>query len=427
MEMANIALDAFCIVLCVVLGSYTLVVDDRTDRIAVCFAGICFSNALMAAGDIASWAFVAPLDGLGCFALGALSFLYFAATVPVFSFFSGYIALIVRRRGAHPRHLARVWAVLFAIHLAGCAVSLAGDGFFFRVTQDAGYERGAGFLLSQALPVALHLRNTFLVVGNRSLLTRRELAGFACYIVLPVVAGAVQLSHYGIALMSPFISCAVLLVFLGVQADRRQMLKRRERELADARADIMMSQIKPHFLYNSLTAIRELCLTDPREAAFAITDFSRFLRDSMASLTSRDPVPFDDELRHVETYLNLEKRRFGKRLDVVYDIRARAFEVPPLSIQVLAENAVKHGVAKRAEGGRIVISACEVDGGFEVVVADDGVGFEAVPSEEGACLGVGMSNVRMRLASQGGSLSVESEVGCGTRVRVFVPGGLRCT
>lgn len=425
MDAANVAMDAFCIVLCGILGTYTLATDARRDRIVMCFVGICFSNALMALGDLMSWILVAPLSPAEVVALKAFTFVFYAATVPIFLFFSEYIVEFLRRKGIRSKGYLKISLVLFGLYLAGCVASLVGDGFFFRVTPDGGYERGAFFMLAQPVPIILHFRNAFLIVRHRARLSARELAGFASYIALPMIAEVIQVASFGIALMNPFIAWAVLLVFLGIQADRRLMLLRKEKELAEARTDIMMSQIKPHFLYNSLTAIRELCLVDPRDAADAITDFSLFLRENMASLTSRDPIPFRDELRHVRTYLNLEQRRFGERLAVDFDIRAQEFSVPSLSLQVLVENAVKHGVTKREEGGRIVVSTYQADDGCRVVVRDTGVGVDVSRLSDAAADGqrqsVGLANVRARLDAMGATLSIESEPGRGTCATMSIP------
>ena len=114
----------------------------------------------------------------------------------------------------------------------------------------------------------------------------------------------------------------------------------------------MLSQIQPHFLYNHACGHpRAVPDGSRRERRAAVTGFSRFLRENMASLTSKEPIPFERELRHVQTYADLERRRFGDRLTVEYDIRATDFLCPPLVVQPLVENAVRHG-GHEARGGR---------------------------------------------------------------------------
>nr|WP_260620524.1 histidine kinase [Gordonibacter massiliensis (ex Traore et al. 2017)] len=184
----------------------------------------------------------------------------------------------------------------------------------------------------------------------------------------------------------------------------------------------MLSQIQPHFLYNTLAAIRELCASDPAEAARTVTDFSSFLRENMASLTSKQPIPFERELRHTTTYLNLEQRRFGDRLRVEFDIASRDFELPPLAVQALVENAVRHGVSPREEGGCVRVSSRD-DGDEHVVeVRDDGMGFDSAAAPDNERIHVGIQNVRVRLAEGcGGTLDVRSAPGEGTVAVIRIP------
>ena len=191
----------------------------------------------------------------------------------------------------------------------------------------------------------------------------------------------------------------------------------------ESEISVMLGQIRPHFLYNSLTAIQELCLIDPETASETVSEFSNYLRVNMDSLTIKKPIPFENELRHLETYLSLEKKRFGEKLNIVYDISTRDFYLPVLTLQPLVENAVRHGVTKREEGGTVIIKTEESDGDVTITVCDDGVGFE-----QGGGYGrddrahVGIENVRNRLAVLcGGTLSIQSEPGVGTTVAITIP------
>lgn len=294
----------------------------------------------------------------------------------------------------------------------------------FVVTPEAGYERGSLFWISQASVIALHLFNAVIILRHFGSLTAAERLGFASYLLLPMVANAMQVAMFGVALLNAAITVVLLIIFISIQSERKALLARREQELAETRADIMLSQIQPHFLYNTLTAIREMCLSDPTEAARMVTDFSAYLRENMASLTSREPIPFERELRHACTYLALEQKRFGDRLRVEFDVRATAFSLPPLSLQALAENAVRHGVTKREEGGRVRVASTEEPDAFVVTVVDDGVGFEPDAVGLDGRLHVGIANVSARVeALCGGALVVDSTLGAGTRATLRIPKG----
>ena len=196
-----------------------------------------------------------------------------------------------------------------------------------------------------------------------------------------------------------------------------------QKDLYDAKVQIMVSQIRPHFMYNALTSIAMMCELDPKTAKEATITFAKYLRSNMDSLKQTKPVPFETELEHLKKYLYIEKLRFDDLLNIEYDIQATAFEVPMLSIQPIVENAVKHGVGMKDDGGTVKISSVEKDDSFEVIIEDDGVGFDMnAPKKDDGRSHVGMENTRRRLKEMcGADIVITSEVGKGTVARVIIP------
>ena len=141
------------------------------------------------------------------------------------------------------------------------------------------------------------------------------------------------------------VGCCTL-YYLWPHLQAAQELVRRERDRQ--RVQLMLSQIKPHFLYNSLTVIRELIHSDPQAAEKALDDFSGFLRHNMQSINSEQPILLQQELEHVESYLALQRLRFGDELHVVYDIACEDIMLPTLTLQPIVENAVSHGIRESA-------------------------------------------------------------------------------
>lgn len=194
-----------------------------------------------------------------------------------------------------------------------------------------------------------------------------------------------------------------------------------EVELAQNRIAIAISQIQPHFLYNSLTAIKQLCVIDPARAEQAVGDFADFLRENLDSLSSSCLISFQKELNHIKNYLALEQLRFGSRLSVCYDIETCDFKLPSLSIQPIVENAVRYGITKKPEGGIITISTKNVQGAIIITVADDGAGFDLYHKKEDGRSHIGIENVKNRLKAQcNGELTIESELGKGTVVTILI-------
>jgi two-component sensor histidine kinase len=198
--------------------------------------------------------------------------------------------------------------------------------------------------------------------------------------------------------------------------------KKMKEELENSRITVMLSQIQPHFLYNSLTTVMDLCDRDPKQAKAAIADFAGYLRGNLSSLKTENLISFGTELEHIEKYLRLEKLRFQDELEVVYDIQTRDFMLPALSVQPLVENAVKHGVGRKIGGGTVTINTTETEDEYIICVTDDGVGFtEGEYSDDGGTH-VGIENIKKRLDMMiNARLEIESKIGEGTKACILIP------
>jgi len=196
----------------------------------------------------------------------------------------------------------------------------------------------------------------------------------------------------------------------------------KELELTENKIAIMLTQIQPHFLYNALSAIAQLCDEDPVKAKKVTMDFSAYLRSNMESLNNKRMIKVEKELNHVKGYLNLEKAIYGDSLNVVYKIEATDFMLPPLTIQPIVENAVKHGIGKKEGGGTVILSVNETDKEFLVTVSDDGAGYDKAKLHSGKQEHTGIENVKQRLKGQcGGTLEISGEPGFGTTVVIKIP------
>lgn len=196
-----------------------------------------------------------------------------------------------------------------------------------------------------------------------------------------------------------------------------------KRELENSRIRVMINQIQPHFLYNSLSSIRVITKRDPDYAYDLLYDFTTYLRSSIKALSSNKLVSFSEELKNVKAYLNIEKMRFMDALSVSYDIKCDEFLVAPLSIQPFAENAVRHGVYPRGDiGGSVSIRSYETLDDFVVEIVDDGVGFDVSAALAEGGEHIGLKNTIFRIETLMGALvKIESIAGAGTTVRVLIP------
>lgn len=258
----------------------------------------------------------------------------------------------------------------------------------------------------------------------------KELLSYICMniAILIDMAGVGYGTYYsGIWFKVVYVIMLVLFLFFG----SKQMVlnhqasiknKKLKEELEQSRIAVMLSQIQPHFLYNALTSVMDLCDRDPKQAKVAIADFADYLRGNLSSLKTENLISFRAELAHVEKYLRLEKLRFQDELEVVYDIQTQDFMLPALSVQPLIENAVKHGVGQKIGGGTVTISTSETEHEYVICIADDGVGFDENEPMDSGSTHVGIENTKNRLDMMlNARLEIESKKGEGTTARILIP------
>lgn len=238
---------------------------------------------------------------------------------------------------------------------------------------------------------------------------------FITYTLFPVIGVLLDYCIHGLSLTYICLVLSVLIIYANIYSQKQKMIEKQKNAL-------MLSQINPHFVYNTLSTIAAMCDSSPRQAKHLTIDFSKYLRKNIDSLNSEELIPFEKELEHVECYLKIEKARFREKLNVIYAVDCKDFFLPPLSVQPIVENAVKHGITKRAEGGTIKITTFIKDDKYVVEIIDDGVGFDMATFEANKRGHVGLDNVRSRIRRIcKGRVSVKSTKDVGTRVTIEIP------
>lgn len=202
--------------------------------------------------------------------------------------------------------------------------------------------------------------------------------------------------------------------------NKREETQRIGRELQESRLRLMISQIQPHFIYNTLSSVRTLIKLEPDKAYDLVYNFSKYLRANIDSIGQEGMIPFSKEMEHIKSYCDIEKIRFGDKLSLVYDIQVVDFLVPPLTVQPLVENAIKHGIRGRVGGGTVRIRSFVENGQHVIEVMDDGIGFhveETVPKNS-----AGLANIRFRLKEIADArLEITSIPGKGTKAVIWLP------
>ena len=259
-----------------------------------------------------------------------------------------------------------------------------------------------------------------IMIGSGLIMCVSSFAEFSCrhlrgyFLHYPFTVGLVVFS------LIQFLAIMIVAKRNILQASRAEYI---ENELLQSKISIMLSQIQPHFLYNTLVVIRHLCEKNPKLAKEAITEFAGYLRGNLDSLTLNTTISFEKEMEHVENYISLEKKRFGDKIQIEYDIEATDFEVPSLTIQTIVENAIRHGITKRKEGGTVSIMTREYAYTYTIEIKDNGVGInENIPEKKDNRSHIGIENARKRIETMcHGTLDFQSIPNIGTTVLITLP------
>lgn len=303
-----------------------------------------------------------------------------------------------------------------------CSFLSLTNGMLFEITEQGECIAGPYNRLYDALYALCLVINIGLLLYYRHLLLKKTFASLLCYLVLPFpIIYIIDYSWYPTP-VHLLMTLLLIVIFINFYSSMQAKLMEKENELLESKIAMMTSQIQPHFLYNSLNTIYHLCAIDAKMAQEAVEHFSEYLRCVLGSLNLTMPISFTQELRNVRAYLELEKLRFEDDLQIVYDIQATDFFVPALSVQILVENAVKHGICMKENGGTLTLRTLESATGYDIFVIDDGVGFALEDIAHDGRLHIGLQNARQRLAVMvGGTLDINSTPNIGTTVTIHLP------
>ena len=331
-----------------------------------------------------------------------------------------------------------LWAGSFALFVS---VFLFFDGFV-HITPENQYYRGPLYPFLLIPTVMIPMLNLAGTIKRRKRLSHKTFLAFLIAILPIAVALTVHLfvDFYPLVEISYVLSALAMYSLIlsdQIEQDRRHqqkiILQEREiakrereialqqREIANQRANVMVLQMRPHFIYNTLMSIYSLCKLDPLKARQITLDFTNYLRKNFKAVASDSAILFSEELEHTHAYLAVEQARHNNMLAVDWDTTFTHFRLPPLTLQPIVENAVKHGMDPDSAPLRISVRTRHTDSGSEIIVEDTDPGFD--PDDESKPHTT-LNNIRQRLEMMcGGSLTITPREGGGTVVTVTIPDG----
>ncbi len=290
---------------------------------------------------------------------------------------------------------------------------------FYYVSSDNQYYRGPLFPLMISPLAVIMIINTAALIIKRKKISKRFFLALLIYILPTTILVILYMFAAVDIVVSFWVFLCALTMFALILTDNMKKYMHQQREIANQRANVMILQMRPHFVYNTMMGIYYLCGQDSQKAKQVTLDFTTYLRKNFDALASEDTVPFKDELEHTRAYLAVEKAQFEDSLFVSFDTPHTLFRLPPLTLQPIVENSVKHGMAASDDPIHITIVTRQTDTTSEIIVEDDGPGFGSVDNNEPH---IALKNIRERLKLMcKGTLEISPREGGGTSVKVTIP------
>lgn len=343
-------------------------------------------------------------------------YLSFSITLPMFT------AYLLHTCGEDWRKslLFKVVIILWSIFFILLGVSQF-TTFLYYITLDNQYIRSDFYLLMILPMFAIMFLNLAGVIKRREKLQKKYFVAFLLHLI-PILIALFILNVVVLNVVTTIalsLGISTLSLFAILLYDQIESYVRQQREIANQRANIMVLQMRPHFIYNAMMSIYYLCAKDSKKAQQVTLDFTTYLRKNFTAIASENTVPFADELEHTRAYLAVEQVQFEDSLFVKYDTSYKEFRLPPLTLQPIVENAVKHGMDPEYAPLYISIKTRETNFGSEIIVEDNGPGFLPADDYEPH---IALANIQQRLEMMcGGKLNIYPRDGGGTVVKIFIP------
>ena len=271
-------------------------------------------------------------------------------------------------------------------------------------TPDNSYHRGPYFFLLMIPVYMIMAINFYTYIRNYRSYLKRERLAYLIYLITPAICIAIHIVFIDIEIIALGRAVSSLTAFTFVLQEHIRYVIKQEHRIDDQNASILALQMRPHFIYNTLTSIYYLVEENPKEAQHTILEFTSYLRKNFTAIVSEEPIAFTDELEHAKAYLAVEQVRFNNNLTVTYDIGVTDFKLPPLTLQPLVENAVKHCVHS-AESPLVIFISTDRDQHNIILKVENSNAVSGFTDNDDPH--IALDNIRNRLMSMcGGTLDL---------------------
>ena len=414
-EVAIFSIISAAILLCALGLWFTAIIpgiDRWSKRFFLRYFGVFMLCCLMGIGEFIF--FYPSLSSRGFYYYIILECVVLSVPMPMLTVYLLHCCGESMRRSKLLQTVSALWAVYMIVMFSALFIN-----DYTTIAPDNTYHRGPLYPLVLLPLIAIQLVNFVGVIQRRKQVSRKTFVSFLIAVVPITAALFVQLFIDVFALIDICYVLAALAMYGFALSDQIEQDRRHQIEIANQRANIMVLKMRPHFIYNTMMSIYCLCEQDPPLARQVVMDFTDYLRKNFTAIASSTPIPFTGELEHVRAYLAVEKALYEESLLVDYDTPHIRFRVPPLTLQPIVENAVKHGRDPYSGPFHIAIRTRKTETGSEIVVRDNGRGFDPPDDDEPH---IALKNIRERLEIMcRGSLVIEPADGGGTVVTITIP------
>ena len=340
--------------------------------------------------------------------------LFSSLLMPVLTLFLLFCAGKDWKKSPYFYIVAALWLIYFIL-----LVITQFTKFIYYYTPDNVYHRGPYYAVLLIPPVLLMAVNLFALFRSRASLSQKQINAFIIYLLIPLVCMLVQMFFYGLLMTVLGSTVASLIMLLMIMFEQLDKYIKQSLENANLRTNTLVLQMRPHFIYNTMTSIYYLCKEDANKAQQVSLDFTSYLRKNFNAIAKDTLISFTEELEHTRAYLAVEQARFEDKLFIEFDTPIVNFRLPPLTLQPIVENAVKHGLDPELDPLFISVFTRQNENGVEISVIDTGPGFGEIDNDEPH---IALKNIRERLELMcGGTLTLTPREQGGTEVTVFIP------
>lgn len=410
----------FCIIGAICLYATRKLTEKGIELITT----IMLLTAVLLFSDMLAWRFDRGTESFRVL-FYIVDFLVLALQYAIFSLAIVYLAGLVSVRIGKPKkrmvHSANALLVIsVGILIVSCFTEM-----YYWYDENGGYHIGKYINLHFALCIlSILIMMVFVVRNRKAFYIWERIILFVIFIllILSYITEATDLLTFSPSNIAACVAMIIILIMHSIECAIASA--RQKEELDQAKRQMYLKQIQPHFVLNSLTSIKQACDdNDPQTAGRLVEKFADFLKGSLSSISNTECISITKEMQTVRSYMEIVNDRFEGDVKAVYDLQEVDFVVPPFSVQMLVENAVKHGIRKKPDGkGTVRIMTRREGAEYIVEVSDDGVGFdpEVLPSEGESRIGLKNVETRLRLMCNG-RLEIESEPGSSTRAVMRIP------